>query len=268
MSNNRLNRFLNGKGFYVVLGICMIAIGVSAWSAINKTQTPPDEILNSDTAQHFVNEDSSSETENAEDLTTESKEEAEVNKEQEGIEDDRTQNSEEVKNNQTESYSSNQSGLTDNTDISSAAKKQEAEPLAAYFVYPVVGEVIKKFSTSELQYSVTFNDMRLHIGIDIKAPSGSEVKSAGDGKILEVKNDANLGYMVKIDHGNGMVAIYAGLEKKVSVKKNDVVLAGATIGKLGTVNNECLDAPHLHLEFYENEKAVNPLDYLSYVMIQ
>ena len=49
----------------------------------------------------------------------------------------------------------------------------------------------------------------------------------------------------------------------MGVKKNDVVLAGATLGKVGTVTNECLDAPHLHLEFFKDGEAVDPLDFLN-----
>lgn len=234
MSNNRLNRFLNGKGFYVALGICMIAIGVSAWSALDKATTPPSDLLSSDTAQ-TVSEASS--------------EEAEVNKEQSDVPDDREESS--------------QAEQTTSEAISSAVEETDESPVANYFVYPVVGEVIKKFSDSELQYSVTFNDMRLHRGIDIKADESTAVKSAGDGKVTAVTNDPQLGYCVEIDHGNGIVAIYAGLNKSVAVEVNEVVKSGTNLGALGTVNNECLDAPHLHLEFYKNGEAIDPLEYLS-----
>lgn len=243
MSNNRFLRFLNGKGFYVALGICMIAIGVSAWSAIDKATTPPEDILSSDTAELTVSSDTSSADET----------ETEVNKEQEGVEDDREASSD---------YTA-QPESNNEDDVVSELEGEEISPTAGYFVYPVAGEVIKKFSSSELQYSVTFNDMRLHKGVDIKVDAGSDVKSAGDGRVLEVKNDVNLGYTVKIDHGNGMVAVYAGLDKGVLVKAEDVVTAGAKLGVLGTVNNECLDAPHLHLEFFKDGEAVDPLDYLN-----
>jgi murein DD-endopeptidase MepM/ murein hydrolase activator NlpD len=135
--------------------------------------------------------------------------------------------------------------------------------VAKFFTYPVVGEIIKKFSSSELQYSVTYNDMRLHPGIDIKVGSGTAVKSAGDGVVLSVENDQNLGYTVKIDHGNGVTGVYAGLTKAVAVKKGDIVKSGSTIGAVGTVTNECLDAPHLHLEFLKDEKQIDPLSLLS-----
>lgn len=230
---SRLNRFLNGKGFYVALGICMIAIGVSAWSALNKVSTPPPEITSNNTAQ-TVEDNSSKDTE--------------ANKDQSDIPDERESSSEKKE-------------VLD--AVSSKEEQIEQAPTAKYFVFPVVGEVIKKFSDSELQYSVTFNDMRMHSGIDIKADEGTSVKSAGDGRVTEIKNDNSLGYTVKIDHGNGMVGIYAGLNKSIAVEENEIVKAGANLGPLGTVNNECLDAPHLHLEFYKNGEPVDPLEYLE-----
>lgn len=231
---SRLNRFLNGKGFYVALGICMIAIGVSAWSALDKVSTPPKDLSSNNTAQ-TVSEQSS--------------DEATVNKEQSDIPDQR------------EDLSSK--SQKEENKVSSIEEKIEETPTAKYFIFPVVGEVIKKFSSTELQYSVTFNDMRLHTGIDIKADEGTAVKSAGDGKVTEIVNDPQLGYTVKIDHGNGMVGVYAGLNKSVAVEVDDIVKSGTNLGPLGTVNNECLDAPHLHLEFLKDGKAVDPLEYLE-----
>lgn len=212
----------------------MIAIGVSAWSALDKVSTPPPSLTSNNTAQ-TVEENSSKETE--------------ANKEQSDIPDER------------ESSEISSEELLDS--VSSKPEAALQTPTAKYFIFPVVGEVIKKFSATELQYSVTFNDMRLHSGIDIKADEGTAVKSAGDGMVTEIINDPQLGFLVRIDHGNGMEAVYAGLSKSVAVEENDIVKSGTNLGPLGTVNNECLDAPHLHLEFYKNGKPVDPLEYLE-----
>ena len=241
MSNSRLNRFLNGKGFYVALGICMMAIGVSAWAAIDKASSPPDDILNSDTAQYSSGE-------------TSSVFEAEVGKDQEDVEDERQESSiiNEVNSDKSQS-------VDDENNISSTPET----PVATSFVQPVEGEIIKKFSTTELQFSTTFNDMRLHTGIDIKADEGDEIKSAGDGIVLEVVNDPQLGYTVRIDHGNGIVAAYGGLDEEIFVKETDVVSAETVLGTLGVVNNECLDAPHLHLEFLKDGQMADPMKFLK-----
>lgn len=225
-----LSRFLNGKGFYVALGICMIAIGISAWSAMSSLSDESTQIASSEPSVSM----------------TETVSEAPANKTQSDVEDTRSEQKEkpvEVSSKQTVST--------------------VTQPVARFFTYPVSGEVIKKFSDSELQYSVTYNDMRLHPGIDIKSKGGTAVKSAGDGTVLSVENDQNLGYTVKIDHGNGVTGVYAGLTKAVAVKKGDTVKSGTTLGPLGTVTNECLDAPHLHLEFLKDGKQIDPLTLLS-----
>ena len=229
--DSKLNRFLNGKGFYIALGICMVAIGVSAWTALGKfNEVAPEVANNSSDNTSFITEVSS-------DIDTEA--------EQENIP---AESETEIDNNE-ESISSKDA---------SSETAPAAAPVAKYFQYPIKGEIIKGFNDKELQYSLTYNDMRLHIGIDIKADTGTAVKSAGDGVVLSAEKDNDFGYTVKINHGNGIVGVYSGLNEKMTVKKGDTVKAGTNLGPLGTVNNECVDAPHLHLEFYKNDKPIDP----------
>lgn len=225
-----LNRFLNGKGFYVALGICMIAIGISAWSAMSALSNEGGQIASSEPDVSVI----------------ETPSEAPANKPQSNVEDTRSEES------------SKPVEVSSKPTVSTPQK-----PVAKFFTYPISGEIIKKFSNSELQYSVTYNDMRLHQGIDFKGAGGTAVKSAGEGVVISVENDQNLGYTVKIDHGNGVTGVYAGLTKAVAVKKGDSVVSGTTLGALGTVTNECLDAPHLHLEFLKDGKSIDPLTLLS-----
>ena len=232
MKNNKFfEKFLGGKGFYVALGICMIAIGVSAWTAMSGLSE---------------NQNSAKEqTSQKQQITIETP----ANKEESNIEDTRSQNK----------------TTSDNTDKTASLNdiKQDTQPVAKYFTYPVVGEIIKKFSDSELQYSVTYNDMRIHTGVDIKASAGVSVKSAGDGKVLSTLKESELGYTVRIDHGNGIIGVYAGLSSAFAVEKGDTVKSGTNLGSLGTVNNECLDAPHLHLEFIKNGKPIDPMTLIT-----
>ena len=235
-SESRLHRFMNGKGFYIALGICMIAIGISAWTALGKFGGGAEVIENSSGDASVVTETSS-------DMS--------------------------VENNQSDvaAESSKEDVSSSNEDASESSQTNDtaptAAPIAKYFVYPVSGEIIKGFNDNELQYSLTYNDMRLHIGIDIKADAGTAVKSAGDGVVLSAELDPDFGYTVKIDHGNGITGVYSGLTEAMAVKKGDTVTAGANLGPLGTVNNECVDAPHLHLEFYENDKPIDPTKLLN-----
>lgn len=238
-TESKLHRFLNGKGFYIALGICMIAIGISAWTALGKFNEAagPDIAENSSDNESYATEISSDI-----DAQTETDDIPAESEKQDTKEDDLTE---------------------ENTSDTPSEVKKTAAPVAKYFVYPITGEIIKGFNDKELQYSLTYNDMRLHIGIDIKADAGTAVKSAGDGVVLSAEKDNDFGYTVKINHGNGIVGIYSGLTEKMTVKKGDTVKAGTNLGPLGTVTNECVDAPHLHLEFYENDKPIDPKSILT-----
>lgn len=136
-------------------------------------------------------------------------------------------------------------------------------PTAKYFVYPVGGEIIKGFSNSKLQYSVTYNDMRLHTAVDIAADAKTAVNASGDGTVIFAEKDPSLGYTVKIDHGNGIVVVYGGLGESLKVKEGDLVSAGTNLGSVGVVTEESLDAPHLHLEFLQDGKPIDPISMLT-----
>ena len=232
MKKDRLTKFLNGKGFYIALGICLVAIGLSAWSGYSA-------ILQKDTANNSSKSDLTSSNAGIESVP--SAPEVTVDTPKEDVPDDR--------------------------EISSTTQTEQAQkaetPTAKYFLFPINGEIIKDFSDTELQFSLTYNDMRLHTAIDIAADLKTAVKSAGDGTVIWAGKDDALGYTVKIDHGNGITAVYAGLAEALQVKEGDTVTAGATIGALGIVTSECVDAPHLHLEFYDGEVPVSPLTLLS-----
>lgn len=232
-SQNAFYKFLNGKGFYAVLGICMVAIGLSAWvatGALSKTATAKK-------GQSSMQQSTASQNQT---VVTERKES--------GI----------PKSSQSVGSAAQSSKAP---AASSAVSSQK--PTAKYFVYPLTGEILKDFNKEQLQYSVTYNDMRIHNGLDIAAKEGTAVKAAGDGTVTEVKKDAGLGYLVKIDHGNNISVVYAGLKEKINVEKGETVTAGTVLGALGTVTCESLDAPHLHLEFYEGKTAVSPLEMLE-----
>ena len=72
-----------------------------------------------------------------------------------------------------------------------------------------------------------------------------------------------MGTTVEIDHGNGLVSIYANLAVVPTVKVGDQVTTGAIIGSVGnTAVAESGRAAHLHFAMFRNNGAVNPEDYL------
>jgi murein DD-endopeptidase MepM/ murein hydrolase activator NlpD len=138
---------------------------------------------------------------------------------------------------------------------------QVQETVKQVFVMPVQGEIIKPYSEKELQYSATFGDMRVHLGIDIACENGTSVSSCSNGKILNIEDNSQLGTTITIDHGNGITAKYAGLNE-IKFKVGDTVSAGDIIGEVSTIPTECADQSHFHFEVYKNGHPSSPLETL------
>ncbi len=143
------------------------------------------------------------------------------------------------------------------------SEPEKTSPVAVSFAMPLNGDIAKSFSDSELKFSNTYKDMRYHEGIDINCDKGSAVKSCGSGTVVAVINDSLLGVYIEIDHGNGIVSRYCGLNKNVLVSEGDVVNLGDKLGITDIVPSECVDAPHLHFELFKDSKAVDPLSIIK-----
>jgi len=138
----------------------------------------------------------------------------------------------------------------------------EAEP-PRLIVEPLVGEVVAAFSVSELQYDPTFEDWRIHDGVDIAAALGAAVLSASEGTVSSVTEDPLMGVTVIIDHGDGCRTTYANLAKDPVVAAGDTVSAGEIIGAVGdTALAESARASHLHFSVSRDGDVVDPHEYL------
>lgn len=94
-------------------------------------------------------------------------------------------------------------------------------------------------------------------GIDIKTPSGSEVKSVARGDVSSVTFLPGFGSLVIVDHGNGVRSVYANLSS-VSVTKGSTISEGSRIGTSG----ENIDGELLHFELWNGRSRQNPTIYL------
>ena len=133
---------------------------------------------------------------------------------------------------------------------------------ASAFTKPAEGDILKDFSATQLQYSKTYGDMRLHSGIDIACKNGTSISACADGKVLSVEESQTLGTVVTIDHGNDITAKYCSIEN-LKIKKGDSVKAGDIIGTSATVPCECNDEEHIHFEVYKDGVAVSPFKTLG-----
>jgi len=99
-----------------------------------------------------------------------------------------------------------------------------------------------------------------HAGIDLAAPSGTDVYAARDGRIVEIGvMDRVLGNYVKIDHGDGYQTVY-GHMSVVLTSLHQEVRSGTIIGKVGSTGMST--GPHLHFEIRRQGFAEDPVPLL------
>ncbi len=103
--------------------------------------------------------------------------------------------------------------------------------------------------------------IKFHEGIDISAPLGTDVYSAGNG-VVEVADISNHGYgnQVVVNHGFGYKTRYAHL-KAIKVIVGQRIKRGEIVGYLGNTGRST--GPHLHYEVVYRNKPVNPINYFG-----
>jgi len=108
------------------------------------------------------------------------------------------------------------------------------------------------------QNPVTGN-MRVHQGLDLAAPMGTEVYAAGDGIVTELGYDTIYGNYIIIKHWGGWASLYGHLQR-TGVTLQSPVKSGMIIGWVGSTGQST--GPHLHFELRQDGKAQDPGKYL------
>jgi murein DD-endopeptidase MepM/ murein hydrolase activator NlpD len=94
-----------------------------------------------------------------------------------------------------------------------------------------------------------------HSGIDLAADRGTPVRATLGGVATVIRSAAGYGLHVIIDHGNGLVSLYAHLDSVV-ISGGDAVASGDVIGAVGSTGNST--GPHLHFELRRDGVAEDP----------
>ena len=138
-----------------------------------------------------------------------------------------------------------------------------ATATASVFTWPVKGEVLRGYTVEALAYDQTMGDWRAHDGIDIAADPGAQVMAPAGGTVADVGQDDMMGTTVTILHADGVMSTCANLAAVPNVEIGDTVRTGDIIGSVGgTALGESAEASHLHLSMTKDGMSVDPVSYL------
>lgn len=225
---SKIKAFFKGKGFYVALAVCLVALcGVAVTTFMSNT--PPIDTGEEDPTLPST----SSTTDKAVDTPVT------------GIPDDRSTTA-------PSETTTTTTATTTEPDIQTGATSVDL------FILPLTNEVCGSFSDDQPVYSKTMNDWRVHNGVDFVGSDGQAVKALADGTIQDLEEDPLWGKAITIDHGFGIQSRYCGVTP--SVKEGDTVKVGDIIGNLSEIPCESLEGSHLHLEITADGKLIDPIN--------
>lgn len=134
------------------------------------------------------------------------------------------------------------------------AKKQFTETTPNVdFIWPVTGRISSIFG---LRRFFNEQERRPHNGLDIAGKEGTPIKATASGTIIDAGDFFFSGNMVYLDHGQGIISLYAHLNNIV-VKPGDTVKQGDVIGHLGQTGRAT--GPHLHFAIISNQTLIDPV---------
>ena len=243
----KLGDFVLGKGFYIVLFLCVATIGISGYFLI-RGMNPADDVTEPVTGNPTVvlpdSQTNGSNPAGSLDLDPDPvlEPEDQVPAGQEGTQTDPAASGDEEEQGQ---------------------QSQQTTSAPVVYTWPVKGQILRDFSQETLALDPTLGDWRTHGGVDISAQLGVEVLAICPGTVSECYDDGLMGTTVVIDHGDGLTAAYCNLAGQPTVEAGDIVETGTIIGTVGqtAIAESGMDS-HLHLEVSLNGSLVNPLDYL------
>ena len=124
----------------------------------------------------------------------------------------------------------------------------------AYLTSPLAFSRIT--SVMGMRFHPIHNTWKAHTGVDYGAPTGTAVRSVGDGVVESAGWQGGYGNTVVVRHRNGHSTLYAHLSK-IIVRKGQSVAQGQEVGAVGATGTAT--GPHLHFEFRVNGVHRDPL---------
>jgi murein DD-endopeptidase MepM/ murein hydrolase activator NlpD len=142
--------------------------------------------------------------------------------------------------------------------VASAAEQRSLELMRLPTRLPIAGaELTSSFGNRIDPFAHTH---AFHAGLDFAARAGTPIASAAGGIVAFAGFKRDFGWVVEIDHGNGLTTRYAHASELL-VRAGQVVVPGDRIAMVGSTGRST--GPHLHFEVLRAGDHVDPKRYLA-----
>lgn len=231
--SKKLDKFFDGKGFYIVLALCVALLGVSAYFLLTGND-------GTDVDQQNMNDGYTEYDDDPDTALSIPMDDEGDGSEAEPVDEPDPEDETEVWN------------------------EQEAEAaVSAAMIWPIEGEIDIPYSMETLVYNERLGDWRTSSRVELKADVGTQVLACAAGIVKEVYMDDINGMTVVIEHAGGLVSVYSNLASTPTVSAGDNVMTGEVIGSVGTTAlGEREDKAHLCFSMLLDGQSVDPSKYL------
>ncbi len=110
--------------------------------------------------------------------------------------------------------------------------------------------------------SEKFNSEDNHYAVDVVLTENTPIKSVADGVVVLSEWTTNTGFVIIVDHGNGLISSYKH-NASLTKKQGDLVEAGEVIAVSGNTG-DLSTGPHLHFELWSNGYPVDPTNFIDF----
>lgn len=255
----RVLQFAKRKSFYIVLGLCAVAIAVSGYILFfTGGEEQPDPVLSG----REIQQDRQTVSGSASDVTIPTPEQTEQEKQPEPAAPQPVKTADVPADQPPAQTTVSQPGAEKPEAKETGAKVQEKLPV---FTFPVRGaEVQREYSGAQLVFDETMGDWRTHNGTDFACDEGDEVMAVLDGVVERIYEDGLLGACVVLDHGADLKSLYCGLTVAEGLREDQKLSAGQTLGRAcGSILGESAQGCHVHLELRESGQLIDPMSVLK-----
>ncbi|MEP2445982.1 MAG: M23 family metallopeptidase [Balneola sp.] len=101
-----------------------------------------------------------------------------------------------------------------------------------------------------------------HFGLDIATKENDIFMNIADGTVISSSWTIDFGYVISVQHKDGLVSTYKHCSKLYKTK-GEKVFKGDVLGLIGNTGISS-SGPHLHFEIWKNGVSQNPLAYLIF----